>query len=309
MCYKYNCSMSSCYLCKPLLFEGFHSSFCMYFRSTPTSVGALSSLLRERGIRKLFHRAGGIPLLAPILRSGAQGQVLDIQLLYETSHCIWLLSYMPECAQAIKDCAIPRSLVGIVRANIKEKVTRMALYGLKNLLISEEVDVTQEVVEAGLLKLVQIRVLQSWEDEDVVDVLEFLCEHLKTVVEVLSNFDKYKQEVMSGRLEWSPAHTDEQFWRQNVQHFEEKDFQILRVLLRLIEVSKDVQTKAVGCSDLGMFVTYHPHGRHIVGDLRGKEVVMEQMRHPDPDVQKHSLLCVQKVMLSKDKLDFLSASS
>lgn len=265
--------------------------------------------MRERGIRKLFHRAGGVSLLAPILRSGAQGQTVNIQLLYETSHCAWLLSYLPDCAKAVKDCGIPSSLVGVVRANIKEKVTRMALFGIKNLLQSKAVDVTQEVVEAGLPRLVQIRLLQNWEDEDVVAVLEWLDEHLKTVVEVLSSYDKYKQEVLSGRLEWSPMHTEEQFWKQNVERLEEKDFHVLRVLLRLLEVSREVQTKAVGCNDLGMFVTYHPHGRHIVGDLRGKEVVMELMRHPDPEVQKNALLCVQKIMLSKDKLDFLTVSA
>ncbi|GMH37353.1 hypothetical protein BSKO_05226 [Bryopsis sp. KO-2023] len=275
-------------------------------KSIPTAVFCLASLLRERGVRKLFHRAGGISLLAPILRSGVQAQSLNIQLLYEATLCVWLLSYMPDCAKAIKDCAIPRSLVGVVRANVKEKVTRVGLYSLKNMLTSDA-DVTQEVVESGLPKLVQIRMLQNWEDEDIPSVLEWLDDHLKTVIEVLSNYEKYKQEVLSGRLDWGPMHTEEQFWRQNIHKLEEKDFHVLRVLLRLLEVSREVQTLAVGCYDLGQFVTYHPHGRHIVNDLRGKEVVMELMRHSDTEVQKNALLCVQKIMLSKDKLDFLSA--
>lgn len=56
---------------------------------------------------------------------------------------------------------------------------------------------------------------------------------------------------------------------------------------------------AVGCHDLGQFITYHPQGRFIVSDLRGKELVMRLMSHPDPDVQKQALLCVQKIMLGK----------
>lgn len=42
-------------------------------------------------------------------------------------------------------------------------------------------------------------------------------------------------------------------------------------------------------------------------DLRGKELVMRLMMHPDPTVQKQALLSVQKVMLARDKLEFLNA--
>jgi len=44
-------------------------------------------------------------------------------------------------------------------------------------------------------------------------------------------------------------------------------------------------------------------------DLRGKELVMRLMMHPDPNVQKQALLCVQKIMLARDKLEFLNAQN
>lgn len=60
-----------------------------------------------------------------------------------------------------------------------------------------------------------------------------------------------------------------QFWKENAEKFEEKDFQILRVLLKLLEASRETRTLAVGCHDLGMFITHHAHGRSIVtGMLR-----------------------------------------
>jgi V-type H+-transporting ATPase subunit H len=46
-----------------------------------------------------------------------------------------------------------------------------------------------------------------------------------------------------------------------------------------------------------------------VSELRGKELVMRLMMHPDPDVQSQALKCVQKVLLSKDKSDFLAAQA
>lgn len=43
-----------------------------------------------------------------------------------------------------------------------------------------------------------------------------------------STFDKYHKEVTSGRLDWTPAHTNEQFWRDNINKFEADDFELIR---------------------------------------------------------------------------------
>ena len=40
--------------------------------------------------------------------------------------------------------------------------------------------------------------------------------------------------------------------------------QVLRVLLKLLETSRESRTLAVGASDLGKFISAHPHGRSIV---------------------------------------------
>lgn len=67
--------------------------------------------------------------------------------------------------------------------------------------------------------------------------------------------------------------------------------------LDVLVVSRETHTLAVACNDVGRFVEFHPHGRYIVSDLRGKELVMRLMQHPDADVQKRALLAVQKIML------------
>ena len=74
---------------------------------------------------------------------------------------------------------------------------------------------------------------------------------------------------MSGVLDWTPVHTSDVFWRQNASKFEERDFQLLRVLLKLLEASREPRTLAVACADVGRFIEAHPHGRYVVADLRG----------------------------------------
>ena len=56
----------------------------------------------------------------------------------------------------------------------------------------------------------------------------------------MSNFDKYRKEVASGQLDWSPMHTSEVFWRENIDKMEERDFLVLRGLLKLLESSREV---------------------------------------------------------------------
>lgn len=102
-------------------------------------------------------------------------------------------------------------------------------------------------------------------------------------------------------------HSSEAFWRLNVDKFEDKDFQLLRVLLKLLETSRDMRTLAVAANDVGRFVEFHPHGRYIVSDLRGKEMLMRLMSSTDLEVQKRALLAVQRIMLPRDKLDWLQS--
>lgn len=61
------------------------------------------------------------------------------------------------------------------------------------------------------------------------EALNQLDEGLKDKIKKLSSFDKYKQEVLLGQLDWSPMHKDSLFWRDNITNFEENDFQVLLV--------------------------------------------------------------------------------
>lgn len=93
--------------------------------------------------------------------------------------------------------------------------------------------------------------------------------------------------------------------QENIERFEEKDWQVLRVLIQLLQTTTDARVAAVACSDLAHFADAHPHGRYIVNDLGGKPAVMARMADADGEVAKHALLCVQRLMLGRDKLDVL----
>ena len=59
------------------------------------------------------------------------------------------------------------------------------------------------------------------------EALNQLEEGLKDNIKQMSSFEKYKQEVLLGHLDWSPVHKDSFFWRDNINSFEENDFQVV----------------------------------------------------------------------------------
>ncbi|KAA3468538.1 V-type proton ATPase subunit H-like [Gossypium australe] len=269
----------------------------------PTAINCLASLLKEPVVRSSFVQADGVKLLIPLITPASTQQ--SIQLLYETCLCVWLLSYYePAIEYLATSRALPR-LVDVVRSSTKEKVVRVVVLTFRNLLSKGTFGA--QMVDLGLPQIVQSLKAQAWSDEDLLEALNHLEDGLKDNIKKLSSFDKYKQEVLLGHLDWSPMHKDPLFWRDNVSCFEENDFQVLRVLITIMETSSDPRALAVACFDLSQFIQHHPAGRVIVNDLKAKERVMKLMNHDSAEVTKNALLCIQRLFLGAKYASFLQA--
>ncbi|CAA0821259.1 V-type proton ATPase subunit H [Striga hermonthica] len=272
-------------------------------RSIPTAVNCLATLLKEPVVRSSFVQADGVKLLIHLISPASTQQ--SIQLLYETCLCVWLLSYYEPAVEYLATSrSLPR-LIEVVKGSTKEKVVRVVILTLKNLL--HKGTFGAQMVDLGLPQLVQNLKAQAWSDEDLLEALNQLEEGLKDNIKQLSSFDKYKQEVLLGHLDWSPMHKDPIFWRDNIANFEEHDFQILRVLITILDTSTDPRTLAVACYDLSQFIQYHAAGRIIVTDLKAKERVMKLMNHENAEVTKNALLCIQRLFLGAKYASFLQA--
>ncbi|KAF3944539.1 hypothetical protein CMV_029007 [Castanea mollissima] len=270
-------------------------------RGVPTAISCLATLLKEPMVRSSFVQADGVKLLVPLISPASTQQ--SIQLLYETCLCVWLLSYYEPAVEYLATSrALPR-LIDVVKSSTKEKVVRVVVLTLRNLL--SKAAFGAQMIDLGLPQIVQSLKAQAWSDEDLLEALNQLEEGLKDKIKKLSSFDKYKQEVLLGQLDWSPMHKDNLFWRDNIKNFEENDFQILRVLITILDTSNDPRTLAVACYDLSQFIQHHPAGRIIVTDLKAKERVMKLMNHENPEVTKNALLCIQRLFLGAKYASFL----
>ncbi|XXG89402.1 hypothetical protein AAC387_Pa12g1407 [Persea americana] len=272
-------------------------------RGVPTAVSSLATLLREPLVRSLFVQEDGVKLLVPLITPASTQQ--SIQLLYETCLSIWLLSYYEPAIEYLATTRTLPRLIEVVKGSTKEKVVRVVILTLKNLLPKGTFGA--QMVDLGLPQIIQNLKAQAWSDEDLLDALNQMEEGLKDHIKKLGSFDKYKQEVLLGHLDWSPVHKDPVFWRENITKFEENDFQILRVLITILDTSRDPRAVAVACYDLSQFIQYHPVGRGILTDLKAKERVMKLMNHENAEVTKNALLCIQRLFLGSKFASFLQS--
>jgi V-type H+-transporting ATPase subunit H len=232
---------------------------------------------------------------------------INVQVQYESILCVWLLSLYGPGNESLSTPALVNRLVDVVRLAHKEKVIRVALMALKSLLDeSGKMALEMSAVENGLPKALENRAEQTWEDGDIPDLLEDLQERMDAGVLAMSSLERYRKEVMQGTLVPGPMHESEEFWSENAEKLADNNAALLKALLRLLDASNDHVTLCLACRDVSNFVTHYPHGKGLIADLQAKPLVMRLMAHPDSGVQREALLCVQKLLLSKNTLGYMA---
>uniref|UniRef100_A0A8C9WHY2 V-type proton ATPase subunit H n=1 Tax=Scleropages formosus TaxID=113540 RepID=A0A8C9WHY2_SCLFO len=259
--------------------------------------GCLQLMLRINEYRFSWVEADGVNSITAVLSSKC-----GFQLQYQMIFCLWLLAFSPQMCEQLRRYNVVPVLADILQESVKEKVTRIILATFRNLLEkSSERETCQEyalaMIQCKVLKQLENLEQQKYDDEDITDDIKFLLERLGESVQDLSSFDEYSSELKSGRLEWSPVHKSEKFWRENAVRLNEKNYELLKILTRLLEVSEDPQVIAVAAHDIGEYVRHYPRGKRVIEQLGGKQLVMNHMHHEDQLVRYNALLAVQKLMV------------
>jgi V-type H+-transporting ATPase subunit H len=153
------------------------------------------------------------------------------------------------------------------------------------------------VLAYDVLQVLNVLVQQTRDDTDMQEDITFLHERLNASLQDLSSWDEYAAEVKSGRLEWSPVHRSDKFWRENVMKLNENNHEILKTLVVILQESQSAVAIAVAAHDLGEYVRYYPRGKRNVDALGAKEMVMGMVSHGNSDVRMQALLAIQKMMV------------
>merc|ERR1712043_24659 len=257
----------------------------------------LQMMLRIDQYRIAFVTLDGIGVLVGVL----SGRV-NFQIQYQLSFCMWVMTFNTTIAEKLNKFGVIPILADILADAQKEKVSRIILAVFRNLLEKPE---ERELVKENCISMVQCKVMRQLEfleqrkfdDEDIQADIEFLKEKMEASLQDLSSYDEYLTEVRSGRLEWSPVHRSEKFWRENAAKLNDRNYELLKILINLLETSKDLLVLSVACFDLGEYVRHYQRGKHVLEQLNGKTLVMSLLGHEDPNVRYEALLAVQKLMV------------
>lgn len=294
------------------------------------AIPAMTALMGCTESRLLFAASGGIKYLSRHLRTGGRksgskssekkkhpsGNSATVQQLYELTFCLWTMTYELNGSASVradfcKDGQAVAALVDLVSVAPREKVVRVSLAALRNLATSSasvnpgpsgttKVDgdvFLTEMIACGLMKAIGHLKDRQWTDPDIIEDVNILHKLLVANYKEMSRWEVYKNEVESGHLQWGTVHT-EAFFKENAKMMEgsDGDFKLLKVLIALLS-SKDDDVAAIACYDIGEFVRHYPNGRAIAKRLGAKELVMPLIEHENPELQRHALQCVSKIMV------------
>merc|ERR1712018_708935 len=257
----------------------------------------LQMMLRIDQYRIAFVALDGVNSIIKVL----SGKV-NFQIQYQLSFCLWVLTFNTTIAEKLNAYGVIPVLADILADAQKEKVSRIILAVFRNLLEKPE---ERELVKENCISMVQCKVMRQLEfleqrkfdDEDIQADIEFLKEKMEASLQDLSSYDEYLTEVRSGRLEWSPVHRSEKFWRENAHKLNDANYELLKILINLLQTSNDPLILSVACFDLGEYVRHYQRGKHVLEQLHGKTIVMSLLGHADHNVRYEALLAVQKLMV------------
>ncbi|CAL2049511.1 CBN-VHA-15 protein [Caenorhabditis brenneri] len=262
-----------------------------------TTARCLQMMLRHDEYRHEFVDSDGVQTLVNALNGKT-----NFQLQYQLIFAVWCLTFNANIAKRAPSLGIIQALGDILSESTKEKVIRIILATFVNILNKvEEREIKREaalqMVQCKTLKTMELMDAKKYDDPDVEEDVKFLTEELTLSVHDLSSYDEYYSEVRSGRLQWSPVHKSEKFWRENASKFNDKQFEVVKILIKLLESSHDPLILCVAAHDIGEYVRHYPRGKTVVEQYQGKAAVMRLLTAEDPNVRYHALLAVQKLMV------------
>ncbi|KAJ7771798.1 ATPase V1 complex subunit H [Mycena metata] len=219
------------------------------------------------------------------------------QMSYQVAFCIWLLSFEQNVAEEInKKYDIIPLLVDVAQGAVKEKVIRVIVATFRNLVVKAPRENLPAMLVAQLLPFAKNLCTRKWSDEDIIEDVQFLRDELNANFQSLTTYDEYSSELTSGHLSWTPVHESDDFWKENATKLNDKDYEQLKVLVKLLKESTDPLVLAVAAHDVGQYVKHCERGKKLVTDLGAKTRVMELMTHADSDVRYRALLSVQQLV-------------
>lgn len=255
-------------------------------------IQSLGGLVSKRWYRGEFwnSRQQVMPLVLKIMTS-SKG---NMQLQYDTLLILWLLTFDKKCANgSVSEFEVIPILLDIARSTVKEKIMRLAIASLVNIVnMAPEIGIPT-LISHSALSLIKTLSDRKWTDDELIDDLNTLGTILQEKFDSMTTFDEYNSEIVGKKLTWSPPHRSDMFWKQNITEFKQNNWKTLTQLANIISSSSDDVSLAVACNDIARITSELPESIKILEKLGTKIKVMELMNYSDPEVRYEALRATQ----------------
>lgn len=184
----------------------------------------------------------------------------------------------------------------MAKTALKDKIVRVCISAWRNMLAQCPSVAVPVMIGAKLLEYLESLGANKVADQEVCADVSVLRDALAHAYQSINSYDEYASEIKSGKLEWSPPHKSDLFWRDNAARLQENDCELLRLLAKYLEPETDPKIMAIAASDIGMYVVHHTAGRENVQLIGTKPKIMALISHPDSEVRYQALTAMQKYM-------------
>ncbi|KAJ1915405.1 H(+)-transporting V1 sector ATPase subunit H [Mycoemilia scoparia] len=184
----------------------------------------------------------------------------------------------------------------VARTAVKEKVIRVIVATWKNLVDLAPQNNLSFIADSNTVECLYSIKGRKLKDDDLKTDIGELVEYIKEKQAHMSTWDFYANEIESGRLNWTPAHRDEAFWKLHAEKLDENNFRIIRGLHSILESNSDPLSVAIACNDIGQYIHFNTKGKQIIKRLGTKKLVLAHMLNEDPGVKYEALMAAQQLM-------------
>lgn len=268
-------------------------------------VQLLKELLEVPVYRSFYwsHQKEFFPALFHVL----QAQRGELQMKYYTTFSVWLLSFVEPAITDINTDypATIETLYSIAKDAVKEKIVRLAIDTLLDLLNVPDETLRDQVVKhyllANGLEITKQLLGRKWADDELKDNLNTMVDTLNEAVATLTTFDEYLNELNTKTLVWSPSHKSEEFWYENMDKFKENNWKLLKQLVTLLDVPSDDQkqlhlNQAIVCYDICQMFKVAPETSKQLDHMAAKAKIMNLMNSPNSNVKYEALRTTQQLV-------------
>jgi len=252
---------------------------------------------RERFIQNTANGAKatcGLDVCIDTLQRGSSW----FQITYRALNIVWLCTLSTPSSPLLLNKQLAHILVDILKKEErKEKNVRMAISIMVNL--SAQSQFLDMILPLGVLRTVEQNMLRVFSDTDIQDLLKTLHAKLQAHVDGKGTWDEYRKELLSGHLDWTPAHRSKAFWTENHNKLCDNDFMALKSLIVVLQ-NKDKKTTpieiAVVLNDLAMFMKFHSNGKKILTTLNCKETILSYLMSDNDAIKREAIACVSEML-------------